>query len=247
MSVMDAVASMREVQATLQTLFSPARPAAASSASAAGFADALASVTGTPSPAALTGPGGTASGPDVVTAALEYVGVPYVLGGEDSTGIDCSGLVQRAFADLGIEVPRLVRDQKNLGTEVPSLAQAKPGDLIVTAGGDHISIYLGNNMVVHAPYAGRDVSVQKLWVGEDGIDTIRRVIPDGPVLSSVEGSALGAGLASLAGGTTTATALAGLLGGTGTAGTSDPSTGLGTGLTAAAIQAAQAAYARSAS
>jgi cell wall-associated NlpC family hydrolase len=231
MSVMDAVASIREVQATLQTLFSPARPASASSASAAGFADALAGVTGTASTAALTGPGGTASGSDVVTAALKYVGVPYVLGGEDAKGIDCSGLVQRAFADLGIDVPRLVRDQKHLGTEVPSLAQAKPGDLIVTGGGDHISIYLGNNMVVHAPYAGRDVSVQKLWVGEDGIDTIRRVIPDAP--------ALGAGIVSLGGGATTASALAGLLGGTGTGttGTSD--------LTAAALQAAQAAYARS--
>ena len=238
MSVMDAVASMREVQATLQTLFSPARPAAASSASAAGFADAMAGVTGTAPAAALTGPGGTASGGDVVTAALKYVGVPYVLGGEDSKGIDCSGLVQRAFGDLGIEVPRLVRDQKNIGTEVPSLAEAKPGDLIVTGGGDHISIYLGNNMVVHAPYAGRDVSVQKLWVGEDGIDTIRRVIP--------EQSALGAGLAGIGGNTTTASALAGLLGGTGTGTTvaSDPSTGR---LTAAAIQAAQAAYARSAS
>jgi cell wall-associated NlpC family hydrolase len=232
MSVMDAVASMREVQATLQTLFSPTRPAA-SRASAAGFADALAGATGAAPTAALTGPGGTAAASDVVTAALKYVGVPYVLGGEDSSGIDCSGLVQRAFADLGIDVPRLVRDQKNLGTEVPSLAEAKPGDLIVTGGGDHISIYLGNNTVVHAPYAGRDVSVQKLWAGEDGIDTIRRVIPDS--------SALTAGLGSLAGGTTTASALAGLLGGTGgtTTGTS--------GLTEAALQAARAAYARSAS
>ncbi|MFC0680694.1 C40 family peptidase [Lysobacter korlensis] len=235
MSVMDAVASMREVQATLQSLFPPVRSTAANPASAASFATMLAGVTATPAPTALTGVGGTASGNDVVTAALKYVGVPYVLGGEDSSGIDCSGLVQRAFADLGIEVPRLVRDQKLIGTEVPSLAEAKPGDLIVTAGGDHISIYLGNNMVVHAPYAGRDVSVQKLWVGEDGIDTIRRVLPDN--------SALSAGIASLAGGTTTASALAGLLGGTGgTAGSGDPSTGL----SAAALQAAQAAYSRSA-
>jgi cell wall-associated NlpC family hydrolase len=233
MSVMDAVASMREVQATLQTLF-PARPTAASSASAAGFADALAGVTGAAPTSPLTGPGGTATGPDVVTAALKYVGVPYVLGGEDSKGIDCSGLVQRAFADLGIDVPRLVRDQEKIGTEVPSLAEAKPGDLIVTAGGDHISIYLGNNTVVHAPYPGRDVSVQKIWFGESDIKTIRRVIPDQPAL----GAGL-AGLAGLGGGTTTASALAGLLGGAGTTGTSD--------LTAAAISAAQAAYARSAS
>lgn len=232
MSVMDAVASMREVQSTLQTLFSATRNTTAStSASAAGFADALADVTATEPTASASIPvTGTASGPEVVTAALKYVGVPYVFGGEDASGMDCSGLVQRAFADLGVEIPRLVRDQEKLGTEVPSLAEAKPGDLIVTAGGDHISIYLGNNTVVHAPYAGRDVSVQKLWVGEDGIKTIRRVIP--------ESSPLSASLASLAGGsTTTASALAGLVGGTNTTGTSD--------LTTAALQAAQAAYARS--
>jgi cell wall-associated NlpC family hydrolase len=229
---MDAVASMREVQSTLQTLFSATRNTTAStSASAAGFADALADVTATEPTASASIPvTGTASGPEVVTAALKYVGVPYVFGGEDASGMDCSGLVQRAFADLGVEIPRLVRDQEKLGTEVPSLAEAKPGDLIVTAGGDHISIYLGNNTVVHAPYAGRDVSVQKLWVGEDGIKTIRRVIP--------ESSPLSASLASLAGGsTTTASALAGLVGGTNTTGTSD--------LTTAALQAAQAAYARS--
>jgi cell wall-associated NlpC family hydrolase len=243
MSVMDAVASMREVQATLQTLFPAARPTAAPSASATEFAQALAGVTATPA-TPLTGAGGTASASDVVTAALKYVGVPYVLGGEDAKGIDCSGLVQRAFADLGIEVPRLVRDQKLIGTEVPSLAEAKPGDLIVTGGGDHISIYLGNNMVVHAPYAGRDVSVQKLWVGEDGIDTIRRVLPDSAGLPA--GIAGLAGLGGLGGGTTTVAALAGLLGG-GVPGTSDSSTGLRTDLTAAAaLQAAQAAYARSA-
>ena len=76
------------------------------------------------------------------------------------------------------------------------------------------------------------MSVQKLWVGEDGIDTIRRVIPDPPALSAAAGNAFGAG-------TTTASALAGLLGGAGgTGGTTD--------LTTAALQAAQAAYARSA-
>lgn len=255
MSVVDALASMREVQATLQTLFPGARAGAAPSASAAGFADALSSVTGAVPETVRIGAGGTASGADVVTAALKYVGVPYVFGGEDAKGIDCSGLVQRAFADLGIEVPRLVRDQEKIGTEVPSLAEAKPGDLIVTAGGDHISIYLGNNTVVHAPYAGRDVSVQKIWFGEGDIKTIRRVIPDQPAmpagLPGVGGTTTASALAGLlggtGGGTPAASALAGLLGGTGsgTTGTSDPSAGLRTGLPAAAMQAAQAAYARS--
>ena len=237
MSVMDAVASMREVQATLQSLFPPARAAAASPASAAGFAHALAEVTGTSAASAVTGTSGVGSGSDVVSAALKYVGVPYVFGGEDSSGMDCSGLVQRAFADVGIEVPRLVRDQEKIGIEVPSLAEAKPGDLIVTAGGDHISMYLGNNTVVHSPYAGRTVSVQKIWFDEADIKTIRRVVPDRSELST--------GIAPLTGGTTAA-ALAGLLGGIGATGMTDPSTGLPRGLTAAALQAAQAAYARSA-
>jgi hypothetical protein len=85
--------------------------------------------------------------------------------------------VQKTFADLGVSVTRLVHTQKLEGQAVDGLANAKPGDLIVFKGGGHIGIYAGNGMVIHAPYPGRTVSLQKLWVGDAGIETIRRIVP----------------------------------------------------------------------
>ena len=127
-----------------------------------------------------TGAAAAPSGPtgaDVVADAEKYLGVPYVLDGESTKGIDCSGLVQKTYKDLGITLPRTVHEQKLMGTAVPSLAQAQPGDLIVFKGGGHVAIYEGNNTVIHAPYPGRVVSNQKLWVGDSGIETIRRIVP----------------------------------------------------------------------
>ena len=149
----------------------------AATTTATTFADALAAATGTAATGSIANPAG-ATGAGVVAAAEKYLGVPYVFGGEDSTGMDCSGLVQRVYADLGIDVPRLVSGQMTIGTEVASLAEAKPGDLIVTGGGEHILIYAGNNQVIHAPYAGRTVCKVEAYMDDSDIDTIRRVIPD---------------------------------------------------------------------
>ena len=105
--------------------------------------------------------------------------------------MDCSGLVQRVYADLGIDMPRLVSGQMKVGTEVASLAEAQPGDLIVTGGGDHILIYAGDNKVIHAPYEGRTVSLVDAYMSESDITTIRRIIPTGAAPASLHTSALG--------------------------------------------------------
>jgi len=196
MTMVDALGRMGEIQARLVQLndlvaggtgvatSSTASSTAASAVSATSFADALAAATGTA--ATTTGTAGSgATGAGVVAAAEKYLGVPYVFGGEDSSGMDCSGLVQRVYADLGIEVPRLVSGQMTIGTEVASLAEAKPGDLIVTGGGDHILIYAGNNQVIHAPYEGRTVSKVDAYMDDSEITTIRRVIPDQAATASV--------------------------------------------------------------
>ena len=187
MSYADVVNQMQTIQARLAELgmLPTSGSRAVSSSNAASFATALDGATATPdvTPSTTASTDGTlisgngTTGDDVVQAALAYKGVPYVLGGESKSGIDCSGLVQAAFGNTGVSVGRRVSDQQNLGQKVDSLKDAKPGDLIVTDGGNHISIYMGNNTVIHAPYPGRTVSVQKAWFSDKDIVTIRRIVP----------------------------------------------------------------------
>jgi cell wall-associated NlpC family hydrolase len=203
MTMEQMVASIQQIQSTLSSL-SRGVPPIPTGASSAGFDQIVAAMTpsvstvtsiSTPtststaqatsaatsasaSTSAATGTtGSSVTGAEIVADAKKYIGVPYVLGGESTSGMDCSGLVQKVYKDEGVTLPRLVHEQKLDGTAVPSLAQAKPGDLIVFKGGGHIAIYAGNDTVIHAPYPGRTVSEQKLWVGDSGIETIRRIVP----------------------------------------------------------------------
>jgi len=206
MTAVDVVSRMGQIQSVLQQLadIQSGRAASSSAAStsatgaasgATDFASALAAAQGstgisgigTSSAVTATNPNG-ATGNDVVADAKKYLGVPYVWGGTDpSTGFDCSGLVQHVFKDLGVSVPRLVRDQMNAGQTIPSLAQAKPGDLLVMNGVEHIGIYLGNNQYLHAPVPGQKVSIADIPAGAQ-FDRIVRVVPATSDVSAVGGS-----------------------------------------------------------
>lgn len=119
------------------------------------------------------------SGNAVVDAAQRYLGVPYRWGGTDpATGLDCSGFVQRVFADLGVQVPRVSKDQSRAGVAVPSLSEARPGDLVYWNGTggrpNHIGIYLGGGKMMHAPRTGDVVKVGDVRSAPP--DAIRRVV-----------------------------------------------------------------------
>jgi cell wall-associated NlpC family hydrolase len=197
----DLVAGRVSTETSTAATTTSATTAASSAKSATSFAEALTAATGATATETVTNgaPSTGATGAGIVANAEKYLGVPYVFGGEDSSGMDCSGLVQRVYADAGIEVPRLVSGQMTIGTEVASLAEAKPGDLIVTGGGDHILIYAGDNQVIHAPYEGRTVSKVEAYMDESDITTIRRVIPDQVAAASTGTSAIARTTASATG------------------------------------------------
>lgn len=123
---------------------------------------------------------GAPTGNDVVSVSKKYIGVPYVWGGTNpATGMDCSGFTQRVFKDLGIDIPRVVSDQMQKGTPVASLAEAKPGDLLVSFGGNHISIYLGNGKAIDAPVPGKTIQIRDAWEQQSNLTSIRRIVPAG--------------------------------------------------------------------
>jgi hypothetical protein len=171
MSAIDAVNRIQQIQETFAAL-QTGTVADASATSSESFASTLAGTQ--PDATAATG---SVTGQDIVADAKKYLGVPYVFGGTTSAGMDCSGLVQTVLKDLGISSPRLVSGEATLGTAVPSLKDAQPGDLIVLKNNEHFVIYAGDGKVIHAPDVGRNVSEVTNWLTDADIETIRRVAP----------------------------------------------------------------------
>lgn len=106
----------------------------------------------------LPDPGGYAEA--AVQAALGRQGKPYQWGATGPNAFDCSGLMVWSYGQAGVSLPRTSEEQESVGTAVPSLSEAQPGDLIIYDSGEHVGMYIGNNLVVHAPHTGAYVRVE---------------------------------------------------------------------------------------
>lgn len=91
-----------------------------------------------------------------VQAAQSKIGAPYAYGSAGPDAFDCSGLVQWAYKQAGLTLPRTSYDQLAAGTPV-SKDDLQPGDLVSFYGGSHSGIYAGDGMVVHAATSGQPV------------------------------------------------------------------------------------------
>lgn len=92
--------------------------------------------------------------PDIVNLSKQFLNSPYLWGGKNPFGIDCSGFVQVVFKVTGKKLPRDANQQVNLGNTVNFISDTKPGDLAFFDDDEgniiHVGIILNNNEIIHA-------------------------------------------------------------------------------------------------
>jgi cell wall-associated NlpC family hydrolase len=122
-----------------------------------------------PAPGGAPPPGQPPAQPkaqQALAVAQQYLGTPFVYGGASpATGFDDDGLVQYAYGQVGVQLPRVAADQFNVGVPV-ALADVRPGDLVFfqdpTAYVDHVGIYAGGEQFLHAPHTGDVIKYSSL-------------------------------------------------------------------------------------
>jgi peptidoglycan DL-endopeptidase CwlO len=168
-SVKDEIAEMEAAEARRQAALAAQARARARAAELAAQAAAAApaytaplTTVATEAPVEFDAPppdGSKAS--QVVSIALQYLGVPYVWGGMSPAGFDCSGLVAYVYAQIGISLPHHAASQWNYGVPV-AFGSEQPGDLVFFSGLGHMGMYIGNGQFIHAPHTGDVVKISSL-------------------------------------------------------------------------------------
>lgn len=102
----------------------------------------------------------TEMGIAVAKYAIQFIGNPYVWGGESLTeGVDCSGFIMKVYEHFGVELPHSSAAHRSAGYAVKGLENALPGDLICYSG--HVALYIGDGQIVHASSEKTGIKVSK--------------------------------------------------------------------------------------
>lgn len=111
-------------------------------------------------------------GQQVVDYAKQFLGVPYVYGGNGPSSFDCSGLTCYVFRQFGVSLPRSAQAQGyNAGSKVGSMNNLQKGDIVCFNTisdndlSDHVGIYIGGGQFIHSPKPGKSVEITNMTSG----------------------------------------------------------------------------------
>ena len=107
------------------------------------------------------------AGQKIVEMAKQYLGTPYVYGGNGPKSFDCSGFTKYIYGKYGITLNRTAASQLQHGYAV-SKSELKPGDLVFFKRGgsvNHVGIYVGDGKMIHASSPGDVVKYDTLLSG----------------------------------------------------------------------------------
>ncbi|MEW2049641.1 C40 family peptidase [Streptomyces sp. NBC_00377] len=141
-----------------------ARKAAAERATRNAERTTLSTTASSGSSTSTSGSTATGSAAAVIAFVKAQIGDAYVSGGTGPNSWDCSGLMQTAFKQVGVDLPRVSQDQSTFGTQV-SLDNLQPGDILYwgSAGSAyHVAVYVGDGMFVGAQNPSTGVAEKPL-------------------------------------------------------------------------------------
>lgn len=113
----------------------------------------------------LSAPEDSEKGDRIISRARAMIGMPYVRGGRTPGGFDCSGLVQWAYKNEGISLPRTAREQSQVGTRITDVEAMRAGDIVAfrhPRRGYHTGIYVGDGKFIHSPHRRDRVKISSL-------------------------------------------------------------------------------------
>ena len=118
-----------------------------------------------------------------VDTARQFVGTKYSWGGlTPSTGFDDSGLIKYAYKQIGIELPKTIKQMAKVGVEVPSVKDVQLGDLVYSdnSSGEHVEIVskIDNGQIYTVKAKGKKQGIVEQPLNDKKVKSIKRVVPN---------------------------------------------------------------------